>query len=730
MTANDKPQSPSELKLKDAKYWLCEISAAKARLEDWYKKAEESEDRYKDEKSRAFGALNIFWANVETQKAAIGEEFGKPQVTRVNAPENDGGLSRKVAEVWERSIAAAVRDTDDNHDIALGVYDQFISGRGQVWLELETREDSNGNVMWVAVPLVRVPYKDFLHGFATRWGGVPWVGRGHNFTRDDLIEQCGLSEAEADKVPMSICLPHENRTDGEGGTAGKEQFKRARVWEIWTKYPKKGRLYVAEGHNDKVLCWDDDPFRLKHFFPCPRPLIANGDEGWANPLTDYSRYEDQAKELDRISERIYVLTELLRNRGVYDKSVPELGDIMRAGDNVFLGVENFAALQAKIGPNGLLPIIPLDIAPIAAILQALHEQRRVLIDLIYELSGISDLARGQTDARETLGAQKLKMSFGSGRFRAREADSRRFAAESYGLKGELIAEMFPREQLAEMSAVPLPTQSEIDGARKALAEMSQAYQMAQQAGAQLPPPDPRQIKRLQELAGTQHSWEAISRVLHSDYRRCYTVEVETDQTQFVDEEADKAARSEFFSAVMASFEKVAPMIAGNPKTGEIWKQLIMFVISSFKAGRGLEEGLERAVDEAIEQATQKQGQQPQMDPESQAKMAVAQAGIKTAETRLQTEQVKLQRTQIEAQQAGVKIQEDAQRAQIKAVEGAQKVQGLHEQNEAKRAGHQIDMVNKVEQLKFEATERATAREEILRDSDAKQHTRQQKAAAQ
>jgi hypothetical protein len=727
---NDKPQAPSELKLKDAKYWLCEISAAQARLEDWYRKAEEAEDRYKDEKSRGFGALNIFWANVETQKAAIGEEFGQPQVTRVNAPENDGGLSRKVAEVWERSIAAAVRDTDDNHDIALGVYDQFISGRGQVWLELEPHYGDDGRVMWVAAPLVRVPYKDFLHGFATRWGGVPWVARGHNFTRDDLIEQCKLSEEEADQVPMNVCLPHENRGDGGGETKGREQFKRARVWEVWTKYPKKGRLYVAEGHNDKVLCWDADPFRLKHFFPCPRPMIANGDEGWANPLTDYSRYEDQAKELDRISERIYVLTELLRNRGVYDKGVPELGELMRAADNTFLAVDNFAALQAKIGPNGLLPIIALDIAPIAQILAQLHEQRRVLIDLIYELSGISDLARGQTDARETLGAQKLKMSFGAGRFRAREADSRRFAAEAYGLKGELIAEMFPREQLAEMSGLPLPTQAEIDGARKALEDMQQLQQMTQQTGAQMPPPDPKQIKRLQELAGTQHSWEAISKVLHSDYRRCYTVEVETDQTQFVDEEADKAARSEFFTAVMSSFEKVAPMIAGNPKTGEIWKQLIMFVITAFKAGRGLEEGLERTIDEAIAQATQKQGQPPQMDPESQAKMAVAQAGIKTAETRLQTEQVKLRRTQIEAQQAGVKVQEEAQSAQIKAVEGQQKVQTLHDQNQAKRVGHQIDMTNKIEQLKFEDTERATAREMNLRDSDAKEQTRQQKAAAQ
>lgn len=706
---NDKPETPSEVKKRDAKYWLDEIQAAKDRNSDWYEKAEEAEERYRDEDARAFGSLNIFWANVETQKAAIGEEFGKPQVTRVNAPENDGGLSRKVAEVWERSIAAAVRDTKDNHDIKLAVDDVFVPGLGTLWVELDVKENDAGDVMWVSAPIVRVPYADFLTGPATRWGDVPWVARGHRFTRDELVSECGMSDEKAEAVPLNVSLPDKGRKNPSPGK-GQEQFRRARVWEIWTKFPQKARLFVAEGYTDDALCYDKDPFRLKDFFPCPRPMQANGPE-CEPPLTDFSRYEDQAKELDQICQRIFVLTAVLRRRGVHDKAFKEMADLALANDNVSLAVENWAELTQK---GGLAAVMMWeDLAPTIGVLVELHKQRRELIELIYELSGISDLARGMTDPQETLGAQKLKASFGAGRFRAREVESRRLAAEAYAIKGELVAEKFPREQLAEMSGIALPTEKEIAAAKDQLQKIVRQYQVAQQTGIQLPPPNQEQVRILNELANTRFSWDRISGVLRSDYRRCYSVEVETDQTKFVDEEADKKARSEFFSMVMQSMQTVGPMIAGNPKVGEVWKQLIMFVIASFKAGRGMEEGIERVIDEAIEKAGQ-QGQQQQPDPKAAADAQVAQARVQTAQVGLQTAQVRLQEAQVKAQAAGADVQAEAQKMQLKAVESRQKVQAQHDKNAAARTGQQIENIGRAEKLAFEAETRATAQEALLK----------------
>lgn len=754
--ARENPETPSEVSPKDAQFWLDEISAAKKRNETWYDDAEDALDRYRDTQAREFGALNVFWANVETQRAAIGEDFGKPQVTRVNQPENDGGLSRHVAMIWERAIAAAVRDTNDNHDIGLAVGNVFIEGQGQVWLELEAIEPHGERTeTWASAPIVRVPYKDYLQGAANRWGSVPWNARRHLFTKDELVSECKLSADEAEKVPMNEGLPGDRdqkrrrpKTERE-----KEQFKRAAVWEIWSKFPEKARIYVAEDYAEKVLLFTPDPYRLKNFFPCPRPLLANGDEGWQEPLTDYSRYEDQALELDEISQRIYVLTAVLRRRGVHDKKFKEMADLANSADNVSLAVENWAELQNK---GGLQKVMEWeDLVPVIKVLVELHKQRAELIKLIYELSGISDLARGMTDPNETLGAQKLKRTFGSGRFRMRETDSRRFAAEAYALKGEVIAEHFPRKQLEEMTGIKLPLQSEIDKAKRQLQTMMRQYQMAEKAQIQLPPPNPEQVQYLQTLANTKFGWETIEGVLRSDTRRCYTVEMETDQSNLVDEEAEKKARTEFVDMVNRLLTQFGPMIAGNPANGEIFKQLIMFALGAFRSGRSMEEGIEQAIDNAVKQAAQQQ-QGPQQDPKAAADAQTAQLKLQTAQVGLQKAQVELEKVKAEAQGGGAdsqaklqkaqldvhaaqlkaqeaasktqasaqKVQLQAQSNELKAVEGQQKVQSQHQQNQAKAVGHQIDMRNKAEQLQFERTERATAREEILKDNSVKEKQRQ------
>ncbi len=746
----DRPETASELDKHDAAFWLREIAAAKTRLDDWREKVKEAEERYRDEEKKEFGALNILWANVETQKAAIGEEFGVPQVRRVNQPEGDGGLSRHVATIWERTIAAAVEDTNDNHDIDLAVSDVFLPGRGQVWLELEADDAAAGAAPWVKAPLVRVPAFEYLEGQATRWGSVPWVARRHLFTLDELVSVCKMTRANADKVPRDVDMPCD---DKNMSSKDKDQFKRAAVWETWTKYPEKYRIYVAENFPDRVLCCDADPYKLKNFFPCPRPMLANGDEGWQIPITDFSRYKDQADELDRVSQRIFVLTDLLRNRGAYDKKFKELGDIWQSADNVFIAVEGWAELMAKGGLVG--SIQALDLSIISAVVAQLRIDRRECIELIYELSGISDLARGMTDPNETLGAQKLKKSFGAGRFRARETDARRFAAEGYTLKGEVIAEHFPREQLAEMSGVPLPLRAEIDGARQQLAQFAQIAKMQQMrqapppnGGPQMegqppqqpapptpppaPPLPPEEMEKLQRLAATKFAWEDIEAVLRSDRRRCYSVKVETDQSQFVDEEADKKARTELFNVVMMTFEKVGPMIAGNPKAGEIWKQLIMFVIASFKAGRSLEEGLETAIDDAIakaqDQAQQPQQQDPQLEADkitAQAKVEVATIGKETAAIRRETELIKqqnagadiqaqAQKNALAAQSAQQKAQAAADDTQNKAIASQQKVIAQHDTNQAKRIGHQIDMTAKVNKAEFEARTQATAEQALLK----------------
>lgn len=261
----------------------------------------------------------------------------------------------------------------------------------------------------------------------------------------------------------------------------------------------------------------------------------------------------------------------------------------------------------------------------------------------------------------------------------------------------------------------MPLRAEIDQAKQQLEQMradyQQALQQAQQFGMQPPPVDQEAVNSLTKLAMTKFSWEDISGVLRSDERRCYSVAVETDQTAFVDEESDKQNRTAFFTTVMQSLQQIAPMIAGNPKSGEIFKQLVMFVISAFKAGRSLEEGIEEAIDGAIAQAGQ-QGQEPQ-DPKAAIDAQIAQTRLQQAQIQLQAAQVGLQKSQIEAQGAGSDIQLEAVKTQQKAQQEAAKTQAINAQTEAKRLANQIELQNKAEKLQFDRQTRATAEEALL-----------------
>ena len=719
---SNNPKTPSDVNDEDAKFWQSEIDAAKDRSDCWYKKADIAIERYQDNaEERAFGGLNVLWANTEVQKAALGEDFGTPQVNRVNSSAATMFLSRHVSLVWQQTIDAAVKETEDNREIRNAAHDILLPGKGQVWLELNPIMDEDGNVIWVEAPLVKVEFRDYLEGPANRWGEVPWVSRAHLYTIDDLMDKFDLSRKEAETVPRNYSLPCPKGKDDDSA-ASKEQFSRARVHEIWAKYPTKRRIYFAEGH-DKALKVTPDPYRLKKFFPCPRPILANGDEAWQLPLTDYSRYQDQAEEINRLSQRIFVLTDVLRRRGVYNKKYKELATLPIAGDNVYFGMDNFEEFVKDGALAGAFQ--SEDLTPLIQVLDGLHKQRRELIQLTYELTGISDLARGMTDPDETLGAQKLKMTFGSGRFQARQKESRRFAADAYALKGELIAEHFPRQQIEEMSGIKLPTQAEKQKAMLDLQNMQKLAQEAAQRGQQMPF-DPYQIEELQAVANAPCTWEKISSILRTDRRRCYMVEMETDQHQFRDEEADKKSRIEFMGILNQMMQQFGPMIAANPANGQIFKTMMLFVVSSFKAGRAIEQEFEQAIDAAIQQAVQ-QKQQGQQDPTQQAAAMKAQADVQTAQLKVQTEQIRLQKeqvqlqqAQVEAQRAGVDIQVGQVQAQQKAAseqqklaQGDMKLQQQAEQNRLKREGQQIDNVNKAEQLQFERATRATAREAVL-----------------
>lgn len=622
---DDKPQS--------ADGWLDEVDSALKREKVWREKAKKVIKRYRDERTATKGIdsrVNILWSNTEVLKSALYVATAKPDIRRrfPDTPETTV-LSRTVAEVAERAVAYAidVEDVDDPLEAALE--DTLLPGRGQCWVSYEPTigKDSYGaeNITGQVLCLEYVYWEDFCHGKARTWKEVPWVGRRHGMDKEKFET----------KFPDARPIPNHDYKLNDGDNDGDE----IEVWEIWEKSDHR-RLYVARGYAD-VLQADDDPYGLKGFFPCPKPLLAVTTTDKLTPQPEFLQYQDQANELDRVSTRISRLTEQLKWKGIYDASIDAgenvLANLSAADDGDFLPYQNWMHLKDKGGIEAGVGFWPME--RIIGVLKELYVQKAQLIQTIYDVTGISDIVRGSTDPRETKGAQQLKAQFGSMRMQSRQGDVQRFIRDCYRIMAEIIAEHFTVEtlkeitgmQLAEpeqaMSALPAPMGAppppppgppmpgQIPGpAPQPPAGMMEA--MPPQMGQGGPPMAPMAPggegngselpAQVTEASPTSQpvkkpTWDQVMEILRSDKLRSYRIDVETDQTALQDSEAEKGARIEFMSAVNAILEKAYMAATTAPMMLPLIRETFMFAIRSFKTGRVMEQAAEDAFDQLTRQ---------------------------------------------------------------------------------------------------------------------------------
>jgi hypothetical protein len=77
-------------------------------------------------------------------------------------------------------------------------------------------------------------------------------------------------------------------------------------------------------------------------------------------------------------------------------------------------------------------------------------------------------------------------------------------------------------------------------------------------------------------------------MLRHDVMTGYKIDIEADSTVAPDEQAEKAARSEFLQAIMPMLQMVIPEIQQNPAVAPLAAALVLFGVRAFPAARGLE----------------------------------------------------------------------------------------------------------------------------------------------
>lgn len=638
---------------RDVAYWVGEIDDYEKKYGDWISRSKKIVDRYMDERdgnsSRA-SRFNILWSNIQTLHPAIYANPPTPNVDRRFEVEDD--LGRYASLVLERAVSYYVKNDLFDKVMKQSTLDRLLSGRGVAWVrycpvfeekaqitedaEEPYEDDDYDELESEDVVPDYVHWQDFGHTCGRTWQEVRGVWRRVYMGRAELVKRFG-------EKGQTVPLDAKNKVKGESyGDSG----KKACVYEIWDKLKKKA-VWIHKSMPE-VLDELDDPLGLRDFFPCPEPIYATLSNDSLVPCPDYVQYQDQAQELDMLTARIASITKAVKVAGIYDASADGIDRLLSEGvENKLLPVDNMATIGGGKGMEGVVSFMPL--RDLMETLAGLYQARERVKQDLYEITGISDIVRGNTQASETATAQQIKGQFATLRLDHNQKDVARFSRDLVVMMTEIIAKHFSMDTIKKVSGIKLLTNDEKTQIQMQQQMAAQQAQIMQQQGQEAPPP-PELPEEIEEMMGLP-SWEDIEALIRDDTARSFRIDIETDSTIKADQESEKQARTEFLTAVSGFLSQA---VAVPPELRNLTMEMLLFGVRGFKVSRELETAFESTMSEIRKAEENPPPQQP--DPEAQ---------------RAAAEQ---QRTQAEMQMAQMKAQSDIQVMQMKAQLDEQRAQ--------------------------------------------------------
>lgn len=638
--------------------------------------------------------LDLFWASYEILKPAV---YARPPQPVVAPLFKDGRqLHNTTAELLERCAVSVFKRTDIN-DVMLHIRDDVIfTGRGVPWLRYEAGGKDHS---------VCVEHKDrldFLHEPARKWSEVGWVAAAAWMTRKEMRVRFQKHSAAAYRdAKFSL-----NRDDDHDRDLEKRaNVRKAKVWEVWHKADNKV-YWVTDGVD--VLLDSADPYlKLTGFFPCPKPAYATLKRRSLIPVPDWERYSIHFKKISELTRRIYSLLEDVRMKGLIPAggSVGDaIEELVRSDDDrLLIPVESASMLQS--GATGFVAWLPLN--ELAQAIQGLIDARSQLIQDFYQLSGISDIMRGATEAEETLGAQELKSQYGSVRIREKSAELQRVAADAVKIAAEIIAEKFPAKSLLEMSLMDIPSKADlakrIEEIEKAAGEElkalgKKAAEAAQQAEGGEQQPDPAQAQAMLEQAQQQIlaryapllaeaeravAIEDVMKLLRDDRARNFVFEIESSSTILTDEMQEKRSRNEFMTAFAGAQQALSGLAVMGEQGAKLAGALMKFVVAPYRAGRDLDGAIDEFIDAAPAMAKVAAGQQGEGDELAEANKRLADAEMEKAKAAVASVEAKAARDNAEHQRKIMEMQQKAQETEFKVRAETQKLQQSLQAEQAK-----------------------------------------------
>jgi hypothetical protein len=247
---------------------------------------------------------------------------------------------------------------------------------------------------------------------------------------------------------------------------------------------------------------------------------------------------------------------------------------------------------------------------IANTIALLTAQRDVLKTTLYEVLGIGDVMRGQTDPDETLGAQQLKAQFGGNRLQFKQQAIGDWVASGQRIKAQLICSKFQPQTIVERSNIM----------------HSNDAPLAQQAVQMLKDPNSA---------------------------RFYRISIESETMALIDWAQERDSRTQFMQAVGSFVTSITPLIQAKPEAAPVVLEMMKWGLGGFRIGKEIE----TVLDQAIAAAQQPAPEQPNPKDEADIAKTVSEAEKNKATTG---------KTQMETQLMPMEAQAEAQAAMVRA----------------------------------------------------------------
>lgn len=652
MADDTKPLDAKALQEIGAK-WIERIRASETRKDEsrWLKDAEAAESQYlcgqTSTEDNDLTTFNILHANVETIVPSIYNSTPAPDIRPRHS--NKDPQAEFVCNVYERAIAAQIDDSRLNKEIEASAQDAYTAGRGIVRVkfdaDIEEGEHEDDNLGQEAIgPIVtneriiyeNVSWNDYREGPAKRWSQVPWVAYRHTISTQEMNR---LTDEDYRKAYAEDKTKVTNSDDEELDQD---------VWEIWCK--ESGSVYFVANDTCKVLNIAPDPLKLTGFFPMAEPVQPITGTGKRTPVCPYRVYKVLAEELDRLTVRINAIIKGLKVRGAIAADAADIENLATADDNTLVPIANLEGLAAAGGMDKAIVWWPVEKA--IEVLRELYVAREQTKQTIYEVTGISDIIRGEGDASETATAQNIKTQWGSLRIKKMQRSIERQVRDLFVISAEIISQHFS-----------IPTLSKMTG-----------------------------------LQITPEAAQLLQRPLDS-----YRIDVESDSTVRADLTRMRGEMGNFLQGTAQFFGTMGPLVQQTPAAAGPVAQIYSSFARQFALGKQAEDAIDQ-----LTQLAQQAAENPPPNPEAEAKKAEMELKGKELQLKVMQAQTAAQGDQGKLMLEAQKLQADTQRAQIEVqIAGAdlmlkQRELGLKEGDQilAERTA-EVDSLMRLEEMQME-----------------------------